>query len=346
MYFKITNEQENHRGLQFNDGEIRDILPFDSNPRNSCCPGGIYFTDEKNATNYFSYGPWIRQLDLPTDALCVKDASGGKWRASKVFLHPRKRIWTVETMQWLIDNGVKIIEDNSVFYSACIEAHIEVINFLIEKGVDISCNYNESLRRVCELGHLEVVKILVENGADVNDYYGSPLGNAALVGNLEMVKYLMEKGATLEMGDFYAARTACQNSHLDILKYFIEKGLDMKATSLLSTACSYGNDEIFNFLIENGANVNEDNGYSMRAVTRNGDIERAKILVEKGADIHSDGDGLLFTAVSHNELGMLKFLIESGVDYTKTYDALLNRASRSTFYLKHIVEYLTSLKTT
>ena len=44
MYLKITNEAENHNGLQYHDGLIQDILPFKK--EGSCVPGGIYFSDE------------------------------------------------------------------------------------------------------------------------------------------------------------------------------------------------------------------------------------------------------------------------------------------------------------
>ena len=53
MYFKITNQEENHNGLQYQNGLVEDILPFNDNPDDSCCKGGIYFSEVKHIFKFF-----------------------------------------------------------------------------------------------------------------------------------------------------------------------------------------------------------------------------------------------------------------------------------------------------
>ena len=101
MYFKITNREEKHNGMQYQTGLNVDILPFNDNPKASCVPGGIYFSDEKNICGFLTYGQWIREVTLPEDAKVVKDPSGGKWRANKVLLGERRDLRDPNTFKWL-----------------------------------------------------------------------------------------------------------------------------------------------------------------------------------------------------------------------------------------------------
>ena len=71
MYFKITNTEENHNGLQYHTGLVEDILPFQK--EGSCVPGGIYFSDEKHILDFLNYGFWIREVNVPEDAEIVED---------------------------------------------------------------------------------------------------------------------------------------------------------------------------------------------------------------------------------------------------------------------------------
>ena len=48
VYYKVTNEEERHNGLNYKTGVVEDILPFNDNPKASCVRGGIYFTTPEN----------------------------------------------------------------------------------------------------------------------------------------------------------------------------------------------------------------------------------------------------------------------------------------------------------
>jgi hypothetical protein len=98
-FYKITNEEETHRGLQYHDGLVVDTVPF--NPNGTCEPGGIYFARE-DILFFLDYGPWIRKVSIPGGAQVYKDK--GKWKADMVYLHPRRRL-TGQVVQALIDEG-------------------------------------------------------------------------------------------------------------------------------------------------------------------------------------------------------------------------------------------------
>jgi hypothetical protein len=102
-FYKITNEEENHRGLQYQDGLIVDIQPF--KPYGDCLPGGIYFARE-DILYFLDYGPWIREVTIPPGAQVYENPGyPQKWKADKVVLGPRHRI-TDEVCCSLLDAGM------------------------------------------------------------------------------------------------------------------------------------------------------------------------------------------------------------------------------------------------
>jgi len=92
IYYKITNLEENHHGLQYHNGLIIDPKEFNNNPKVSCVEGGIYFTTKERIHEFFSYGCWIRPIKIPSNAKVILDPIGDKYRANKLFFKPRKNI--------------------------------------------------------------------------------------------------------------------------------------------------------------------------------------------------------------------------------------------------------------
>ena len=72
--------------------------------------------------------------------------------------------------------------------------HVEVVEFLLEKGYDIHMSGDYPLRIACRNGHFNLVKILVEKyKADIDAYDGQALRWAKESGHLHIVSYLIEK---------------------------------------------------------------------------------------------------------------------------------------------------------
>lgn len=92
-------------------------------------------------------------------------------------------------------------------FKECSEGHIDIIKYLIEKGVTENL-LDRSLTGACAYGHMETVKYLLQRGANIQAFededekfakghaYG--LAGACGSGNLELVKYLVEWGADVE----------------------------------------------------------------------------------------------------------------------------------------------------
>ena len=261
MYFKITNAEENHNGFQYVDGLNILKEKFNDDPNQSCCAGGLYFTDAANIIEFISYGIYLREVTLPTnnpDFLMIKD--NNKWRANMIILGKRYDLFNVNTFKYLIECGAN--NHTSSTYFLCWSAsngHLDVIKYLIEKGTDVHAGGDYALRFSANNGHLNVVKYLIENGANVHADDNAALRLSAEYGHLDVVKYLIENGANVHADNDYALRWSAREGYLDVVKY----------------------------LIENGANVHADNDYALKWSTENGHLLVAKFIVENGnLDIH------------------------------------------------------------
>ena len=82
------------------------------------------------------------------------------------------------------------------------KGYVDVVNVLIQKGVDVNAvdnDYKTALYWAAQRGHVDVVKLLLQNGADVNavgEYYKkTALRIAAEQGHNSVVKMLIRNGA-------------------------------------------------------------------------------------------------------------------------------------------------------
>jgi hypothetical protein len=76
-----------------------------------------------------------------------------------------------------------------------LNGRLEVVKYLVEKGVDFRARDNEAVRWASESGHLEVVKYLIEKGADFKADNNYAIRHASDNGHLKVTKYLVEMGA-------------------------------------------------------------------------------------------------------------------------------------------------------
>jgi hypothetical protein len=158
-YWKITNEEENHNGMQYQDGWNTDINGFDLSPN---CGGGLFFAS-RDIFGFLNYGCYVREVTFEETEQVVEVNSLGlqKFKAHKIHLGKRKKWNNLEVIKELIEQGADVHADNdSALCWASYYGHLELVKYLVEQGADVHANNDEALRWASYYGHSGIVEYL------------------------------------------------------------------------------------------------------------------------------------------------------------------------------------------
>ena len=223
-YYKVLPEDLNCRGFQYKEGLNIDTNTIDENE----CSYGLHFSNKKHILGFCDYGSIIAEVELPEDAIVYH--FGNKSKADKLILKNIRPLWSVETMEDLMQEDVDFeLFKNSMLYEAARHGYLDIVKFLIEHGADIHENNDYILQWASGSGYLDVIKCLVEHGADIHADDDEALHWASTNGCFDIVKYLVEQGADIHESNDYALIQASCNGYLDIVKYLVGQGADIHA---------------------------------------------------------------------------------------------------------------------
>jgi len=216
---------------------------------------------------------------------------------------------------------------SNIFSQSLLDAvksnNIAKVNELITAGKNVNEkdeNNASTLMWAAHSADLELVKLLVEKGADFTQkgaiftedgqsYYGNLLGIAAGLNKIEILKFLIED---------------CKIS-VDDKEFVLETSSETGWTAL-QWASVAGNDEIVKYLLEKGANINQnhtaDAGTPLLYALQYGKTSTAEILIDNGADVNlgnSAGWYPIHFATNTRMYKVLEKMIKAGADVnTKT----------------------------
>ncbi len=160
----------------------------------------------------------------------------------------------LDMVRLLIANGAnpntrKIWEDEdfepSAFEQAVIYDNLNIVEYFVNRGVDVTSNHNSSVIFAAKKGHLNVVKYLVEHGADLTAQNNLALIEASKEGHLNVVKYLVEQDADVQAQNNQALIKASYNGYLNVVEYLFNHGANVIAQNNKALK-SIVNDEIQN----------------------------------------------------------------------------------------------------
>ena len=186
-YYKTTNREETHNGLQYHDGLNVDVLPFD--PDGSCKPGGIYFSRE-DILAFPNY--WLREVTIPDGEEIYQDPQPPrKWKAHQVILGKRRKFWTVANIQRLLRDGADPkAYDSEALLVAARQGHLAIVKLLLPVS-DQKALESLALRWAARHGHLAIVKLLLPV-SDPKAYESAALRWAARNGHHKVVAAINE----------------------------------------------------------------------------------------------------------------------------------------------------------
>lgn len=238
-----------------------------------------------------------------------------------------------------------------LFKAVCKDAQ-DIVKFLLDNGVSVDEKYeNYYLGNILHLAaycnHADILKLLLKKGADFNlkNVNGrTPIDVAIQRDNHSAIYALLDAGAgTIKQRLRYGAYVdenkninaflfiAIEDCDLNKVKKLVRDGANVNTqseagwvgeTPLYSAVCSHTKD-IVEFLLDNGARVNEIGEYSKATVLHLAAIissaDMLKLLLEKGADFNLkdvEGKTPLDVAIKHKELRSVRVLLNAGAGTT------------------------------
>ena len=244
----------------------------------------------------------------------------------------------------LMIERIQQAKKNRSLFEAVKKADIEQVKQLIADGADIDAqwgdvyNKNEGdprllskfglmdstpLWHAVDSNNMDVVKLLVEADPNVNAGGWPPLCRAVDVNNTEIAEYLIDHGANINYPDDWGPLNEAAILSIKMVKLLLEKGADINAAGFrtpLQTAIQEGPRDIFDLLIQSGADVNakDKSGFTpIYIAIYNDDLDYMKILIANGADVNTKyrgGETLLQAASVTGKIEVVQFLLEAGAD--------------------------------
>ncbi|KAJ7323268.1 ankyrin repeat-containing domain protein [Mycena albidolilacea] len=265
----------------------------------------------------------------------------------------------------LVEKGADV-NAHGGYYGTVLQAAMReekdlMVEFLIKMGVDVNGRgefYGTALQLAARSGAKSQSLLLIENGADVNalgGIYGTALQVASYWGHKAVAELLIKKGADVNAppGTHGTALEAAStvfsfdpNDHpvsLDrnlpkqaIIRLLIENGADVNANGgiALQLASSQGNDDMVQFLIHLGADVNLNSfrfGTALLAATFKGHESTVRLLLESNADANAEDNILrtglaLLVASQAGHESVIRLLISLGADVNALLEAPVGTA--------------------
>lgn len=223
---------------------------------------------------------------------------------------------------------------------SCKYGHMELIDFYIGKGGDVSAGNSLCLKKAAEYGHLIVVKYLVGLGIDIiakehkhiyiEENYGKIVDNYALImaaknGHFDVVSYLVEKGANPKSSNDYGMRLAAKYGHYEVVKFLVENGCDADCDRAIIWCCEENHLEILKYLVGKGANIfsdiNNDEDSPIARACVFGRTEIVEYLVGLGVNIIDHNFNLVACAISSENFDLVYYLVDHGANI-QTYNHL------------------------
>ncbi len=217
-------------------------------------------------------------------------------------------------------------------HSAASAGQLEVMKFLVSKGVDVNLKENNgatALHLACYYGHRDTVEWLIDHGADkdARDGDGStPIFWAVYGGRKNIVELLIARGSDVNSKDdsnFTPLRIAVFRGNKEIIELLIDKGASANTknetgATPLHEACVSGNKDVVALLIEKGAEVGieDDMGNTPLHLASNyGHKEVVELLIAKEAQVNkknNEGDTPIHGAAWGSHREVVEFLIDKG----------------------------------
>ena len=230
---------------------------------------------------------------------------------------------------------VKIIESGDSYHlrDAFLAGSISNVNMTDEYG------RFSLLEKAVDRGKTDCVRVLLEHGAVIDTPHraSGALYLATTNQQIDVVKLLLKHGADPNLGQNKPLNAACSKGDLELVEILMEHGAKLQIPSgndkntELVEASKGDNLQLVEYLISKGADVNYANGKNsaITAACEYSSVEMVELLLNCGADVNlvtSTGDTGLIVACERDEAVLVRVLVGRGADMI-----MYNRGGSSPF---------------
>ena len=210
-YYKITNKNETHYGFKYQDGLNILKEKFNNDENAYCVPGGFYFTTKEFIHEFYEYGIYLREIELPIndpEFKMVKDPSGNKWRANKIILGNKYSLLDPEIY---ITLGIKMMDMDY----ASAKGYEKLLQLWKDSGLELKYS-NCAMDWASENGHKTILQWWKDSGLGLKySYYAMDWISAN--GYEKILQWWKDSGLELKYSDD-AMDWASENGHEKILQ--------------------------------------------------------------------------------------------------------------------------------
>jgi len=250
---KITNENEIHHGYQYHDGLNVLQEPFQN--EGSCVPGGFYYTDKENLHHFYNYGIWIRCIDVPSDALIVKDPdeSGGvKWRCNKIIFLQKYPLYDLNTIKTL-----DLHINETYIKNACVYGKLDILEWWCKSCQNPEKYLDELMNLASQFNHVHILDLLKNSGLPLK-YNEDALDIASENGHINVLEWWLKSGLELKYS-YISMNSASQNGHVNVLEWWLKSGLELKYDEdALNLASQNGHVNVLEWWLKSGLELKYD----------------------------------------------------------------------------------------
>lgn len=230
--------------------------------------------------------------------------------------------YLISSLHLDLDSRDSTARQRTPLMDASYYGRLESIKYLIDKGADIKARDSESktaLYHAIRSDEIAVVEFLLSKGTELDendDEEGDVIVHAVQFQSLDVLKYFVEElklGASLHPG---LPSVALRSANLEILQYLIsELGMTFESFqgSLLRVACHEHFLEMFQFLVEEGEDPNQD-VYGKPLIVyciENGRLDLVRYLLDIGVTLDLDQASICASvSVQHGDIELAEYLLQ------------------------------------
>jgi ankyrin repeat protein len=223
------------------------------------------------------------------------------------------------------------------FIDACLNGHLRVVEWLVNKGHDINCrgfSGMTALMSSCHAGLLDVVTQLLQFGCDINlqdDYGNTALIYGCMANNAEIVERVLSKGANVHIKNKFednGSIYSCSKGYVEIVQLLLNYDCDLPigddGKNCFFAAAEMGHANVIRLLLMAGVDLFSQNevfnrlGFNGFTIAcKEGRQEVVRLLLDKGLDVNAQctfGDTGLMLAAATGDHEMLRLLLERQCD--------------------------------